>query len=131
MLRSEPHGRTQGGGVAQKARELLIELQASRLEVVLIPSRDPDCAMRGGMIRAVQEENAKWYQEFCGLYESARKDRIRWRKFKTRIKRRETIQGLKEVIAGKNGTIYSDRLYGFIERMIANEQHEKREQRAA
>ena len=115
----------------RKAKELLRELQDHYLEVVLIPSNDPECAMRGGMIRAVQEQNADWYREFCGLYESSRKDRLRWRKFKTLIKRQQTIRGLEELIAGKHESIYAQRLSSFIEVMIANEAHERRVRRRA
>lgn len=62
--------------------------------------------MRGGMIRAVQ---------------STRRDRLRWRKFKTAIKRQDTIRGLEELIEGKCTTLYAERLRGYIERMSAEE----------
>lgn len=83
--------------------------------------------MRGGMIRAVQEQNAYWYREFCGLYESSRRDRHRFRnKFKTAIKRQDTERGLEELIAGRCNSVYADRLRGFIARMIANEREVKK-----
>lgn len=118
-----------GGGESSRARELLTDLLASRLEVILIPSRDPDCAMRGGMIRAAQERNADWYREFCREFPSNRK----WqnKKGRTKIKRRETIRGLKELISGRCETQYADRLRIFIVRQIANERHEERRKRAA
>src|SRR2546421_4866570 len=89
------------GGLVKVAKVLLAELQSSRLEVVLIPSRDPDCAMRGGMLRAVQEQNVSWYKTFCREFQSTRKDLIRWRKHKTKICRRCTVRGLNELIEGR------------------------------
>lgn len=100
----------------QLAREYLIELDSHCLEVVLIPSRDHDCALRGGMIRAVQEQNAEWYRKFCGEHESNRKDRLRWSKFKTKIKRANTRRALQELIAGKCESYYARDLRNFIER---------------
>lgn len=103
---------TGGGGVREKAREMLADLQSSCLEVVLIPSRDPDCAMRGGMIRAVQYQNADWYRKFCKEHPSNR----RWqnRKGRTLIKRNWTIKGLNDLIEESPKTIYTERLRAFI-----------------
>lgn len=108
-----------GGGLASKARELLTDLRSSRLEVVLIPSRDPDCAMRGGMIRAVQEQNADWYRQFCKQSPSNRK----WqnKKGRTKIKRAQVERGLKELIAGRCKSQYADRLRAFIVRQQEEE----------
>lgn len=108
--------RREGGGIQKKARILLDELESNHLEVVLIPSGDPECAMRGGMIRAVQSQNAKWYREFCAEHESNRKDRIRWSKFKTKVKRAHTRRALNELIDGKCETPYAKDLQGFIQR---------------
>lgn len=116
-----------GGGLARLAQEYLIELDSYHLEVVLIPSRDADCAMRGGMIRAVQEQNAEWYRKFCAEHESNRRDRMRWSKFKTKIKRRATRRALQELIAGKCETHYAKDLRDFIQRDVAD----KRTRRAA
>lgn len=99
-----------GGNVAQIYLE---ELRACRLEVVLIPAPSPRHS--GHCVRVVQEANPRWYQEFCSLYESARRDRIRWRKFKTRIKRRETLRGLSELAGGQCRSQYAERLADFIE----------------
>lgn len=107
------------------AREYLLDLEANCLEVVLIPSRDHDCYMRGGMIRAVQTQNAEWYQEFCREHESLRKDRLRWSKFKTKIKRRWTIRALHELIAGKCETMYAKDLASFIKRHEADRRHKR------
>lgn len=113
--------RNQEVQIARLAEEYLNELEGHVLEVVLIPSRDDDCALRGGMIRCVQMENAKWYRRFAAKYESVRKDRLRYRnKFKTKIKRQHTIRGLRELMDGRCKTIYAHRL----KRAIRNEQRE-------
>jgi predicted GTPase len=104
------------------ARDYLLELESNYLEVVLIPSRDHDCAMRGGMIRAVQYQNADWYRMFCSEHESQRKDRHKWRKFKTKIKRQWTRRALRELIAGKCETHYAQMLREFIVRYQADRQ---------
>lgn len=108
------------GGLRQLAREYLIELESNCLEVVLIPSRDHDCAMRGGMIRAVQYQNADWYRVFCGEHESQRKDLHKWRKFKTKVKRHSTRRALQELISGKCETHYAQMLKEFIVRYQAD-----------
>lgn len=118
MLRRKPNRRSQKkrGGVRQLAHEYLLELDSNCLEVVLIPSRDPDCYLRGGMIRAVQSQNCDWYRRFCAEHESNRRDRLRWSKFKTKIKRAWTRRALLELIAGKCETAYAKDLASFIHR---------------
>lgn len=124
------------------AERMLAELESSRLEVVLIPSKVPDCAMRGGMIRAVQEANPEWYQDFCSQFTARRRaqcrrcygrcecskeerQRLRWRTrprrlHDTLIKRANTIKGLKELMRGQCETIYAQRLTDFIEQRLVN-----------
>lgn len=102
--------------VRQKAQLFLDELEANRLEVVLIPSGDPDIALHGGMIRVVQSQNAKWNREWCKEHGSNRKDIMRWSKHKTKIKRQHTRRALKELIAGKCETPYARELAVFIKR---------------
>ena len=124
--KAKPQSKNKGGG--QKLyRQYLLELEANYLEVVLIPSRDHDCYMRGGMIRTVQYQNCQWYRAFCAEHESQRKDRNRWRKFKTKIKRRWTRRALKELISGKCETHYARMVQEFIVRYQAD----KKERRAA
>jgi hypothetical protein len=82
--------------------------------------------MRGGMIRAVQYQNADWYRAFCAEHESNRKDRNRWRKFKTKIKRQWTRRALREMIEGKCQTPYAQTLKEFMFRHEA-----QRRERAA
>ena len=96
------------------AQEMLAELDSSRLEVVLIPSRDPDCAMRGGKIRAVQSQNAEWYRKFCDQHQSTRKRRSF--KSDTKIKRAHTRRALLEILSGRCATPYAERIKDFVER---------------
>lgn len=98
--------------IAKLAEECLAELEGNILEVVLIPSIDPECAMRGGMIRAVASANAQWYREFCLQFESSR--RRQRKKPDTMIKRQWTRRGLNELIDGKCHTTYAQRLKRFI-----------------
>jgi len=72
------------------------------------------------MIRAVQYQNADWYRAFCAEHESDRKDRNRWRKFKTKIKRRWTRRALEELISGKCESGYAQMLREFIVRYQAD-----------
>lgn len=127
-LRRKPsHKAKKKGGGQRLFREYLLELDSHYLEVVLIPSRDHDCALRGGKIRAVQYQNADWYRAFCAEHESLRKDRNRWRKFKTKVKRRETRKALEELISGRCETSYAKMIHEFIVRYQAD----KKERRAA
>jgi hypothetical protein len=113
-----------GGATRNHARRYLEELRASRLEVVLIPAPSP--MHSGHYVRAAQEANPHWYQEFCGLYESNRRDRQRWSKFKTKIKRRDTLRGLSELAAGQVRSQYAERLAEFIQRREAAQRQSRR-----
>lgn len=125
-------------------RRFLRELEQQSLEVVLIPSKHWEVAQQGGMIRAVQQENPEWYQEFCGLYRArrgGRTTRCDWcglwhhkksrcskgkkrrppayrqkRLFDTSVKRRDTVRGLKELLSGQCQSVYAQRLRDFIRR---------------
>ena len=118
------------------AERMLAELESSQLEVVLIPSKDRDCAMRGGKIRVAHMQNAEWYQDFCAQFTAKRRARCRrcfrrcqcekeekrkrrWGKrprmlHDTSIKKQDTIRGLKELTRGKCVSIYAQRLAEFI-----------------
>jgi hypothetical protein len=97
------------------AEEMLFDLQAYELEVVLVPAPDPRHS--GHKIRVAQNQNARWYQEFCAQYRSNR----RGRKWRTRIKRRETIRALENILDGKTEGLYVERLLEFIRRKNENE----------
>lgn len=95
------------------AEEMLLELEANRLEVVLIPA--PEKRHVGHCVRAVQDANPEWYRKFCAEYPSARKGtRIR-----TRIKRQATINALKRILEGETRGVYVERLLDFLERQSA------------
>jgi hypothetical protein len=95
--------------IRDKAKEMLEELEANRLEVFLIP----DCYDETRNSRRVRiSENAQWYQEFCAEYPSKRK--VRKGKFDTIIRRNATINGLNRVIAGDRKTVYAKRLIEFM-----------------
>lgn len=128
MLRRKANVKKRGG-LQRLAKQYLIELESHSLEVVLIPSKDHDCAMRGGMIRAVQEQNAEWYRTFCGEHGSNRKDRLRWVKFKTKIKRQNTKRALKELIDGRCATFYAKDLRAFILKYEAEQKARRAEDR--
>lgn len=94
--------------------EALNQLEANRLEVVLIPSQDPECAMRGGKIRVVQTANATWYRKFCAQHPSNARNAMRRRKFQTKIKRAHTRRALMELLSGKCQTYYAQVVDSFL-----------------
>ncbi len=96
--------------MSEKAEELLFEFAERQLEVVLIPA--PDARHCGHYVRAVANQNPRWYQKFCALYPSSR----RGTKTRAAIKRRETIKALENLAAGRIVGIYGERLLDFIER---------------
>jgi len=90
-------------------RAMLAELLNSQLEVTLAPSKRPEEAARGGMIRVILDQNAPWYRRFCAAHVSHRKDA--GAKFKTRIKRQDTIEAIERMLK-------SHRASGFYEDAI-------------
>lgn len=92
------------------ARQYLLELESSQLEVVLIPA--PEQKHSTHMVRAVQEQNCDWYREFCEEHPST--GRFRKLKFQTKIKRRQTVKALKLLIEGGAETSYTVMLKEFI-----------------
>jgi hypothetical protein len=76
---------------------MLAELEANRLEVVLVPTRHP--SNEGGMIRVPISRNAFWYQRFCARHASGRQRRKA--AFDTRIKRRNVAALLNRLIVGQ------------------------------
>lgn len=98
--------------IQHTAEMMLAELERERLVVVLIPSRDVDCAMRGGKIRAVESRNPVWYRELCAEHPSSRGTRKG--KFDTLIKRQHVIRALKEISSGVCKTLYAQRVMPYI-----------------
>jgi len=96
--------------IAEVAQSLLDELEQGQLEVVLVPAQDKRHS--GHCVRAVQNQNARWYQKFCSQYVSGRKGF----KTRTRIKRRETVCALEKLSTGEVSGVYGERLLEFIKR---------------
>lgn len=93
--------------------EMLCDLRAGALEVVLIPA--PDARHTSHMVRAVAGQNAAWYQKFCDQFQARRRRPRRSRtKSDTRIKRRDTLRALAELARGECRSEYAQRLYDFI-----------------
>ena len=82
------------------------ELEGSWLEVCKIPSR------HGGYIRVPVSVNAEWYQKFCGRHLSRRR---RYPKYRTIIKRRDTLNALRRLQSGNYKGVYAERLLDFVE----------------
>lgn len=82
------------------------ELEGSYLEVVKIPSQ------RGGYIRVAVSVNAEWYSAFCRRYMNSRR---RYPKYRTIIKRLDTLNALRRLQAGNHKGVYAERLLDFVE----------------
>lgn len=99
----------------QEAEIMLWELLERQLEVVLTPAPEKRHACH--CVRTVCNQNAEWYRRFCALYPSSRAGKLR-----TRIKRRETVAALEQIVAGEaKATVYQERLLRFIERRLEPE----------
>ena len=86
-------------------QEMLDELESRRLEVILVRQREP--ANPGACIRVASGCNCEWYRMLCGDFESQR--RRRYRKFKTKVKRREIRRLLDRLISGREcRSVYAD-----------------------
>ncbi|MBS1369754.1 MAG: hypothetical protein HPZ91_07325 [Lentisphaeria bacterium] len=99
-------------------QEMQYELQCSRLEVILIPQRDP--VNVGACIRAAASFNCEWYRRLCADYESNRKRK--YRKFKTRVKRKNIERILSRLIDGKeSNSIYAEWIIAYAQNHILKE----------
>lgn len=113
LMRSRRHY-TVTPAIRKLALEMHHELNRQRLDVVLsFPRR---AAHPGHMVRVVNEQNPDWYRKFCASYESSRSDLLKWRKFKTLIKRSNTLRGLLEISSGIVKSVYANRLISVVER---------------
>ena len=75
---------------------MLAELESSRLEVVLVPSKRH--TNEGGMIRVAASRNCNWYRRFCLSHPSSRKRNHR--KPDTRIRRKDIVRILTRMTNG-------------------------------
>ncbi len=99
--------------VQEKAKIMLYVMANRRLRVYLMPCQ------RGrthNKLRVVFQRNAKWYREFCALYPSSRE--YKGSKFKTLIKRRETMNALGRIIDGVGGGLYVERILDFMDESV-------------
>jgi hypothetical protein len=74
--------------------EMLSDLESNRLEVVLTPARD--ARHIGHCVRVAASVNPLWYRNHCARYASQR-TRYKGGKFKTKVKRRDTLKTLKRL----------------------------------
>jgi hypothetical protein len=102
--------------IARIAERLLTELELNSLEVVLVPDRRADSYGNDfRRLRAVQTQNAEWYQRFCARHLSNRRGVERWAETKTKIKRQHTRRALNELMTGRCESPYARILREFIE----------------
>lgn len=97
---------------------MLNELLSNGLEVCKVPSKRTDSNGReeGGYIRVVCSVNCEWYRRFCAEYA---RQRGRSPKFRTFIKRCDTIKALNRMIVGDRSTTYARRLMRVAEEIQA------------
>jgi hypothetical protein len=86
--------------------EMRDELDANRLEVVLVPQRH--FTNEGGMIRCAVSKNAKWYRDFCASHASTRTRKKS--AFDTRIRRANTLRTLAAILTGDTRSVYAAEL---------------------
>ena len=97
-------------------REMYWELMENRLEVILVPQREPP--NRGACLRVACRSNADWYRQMCGDFPSRR--RRQYRKFKTAVKRRHITRVLERMLAGKAvKSKYADWIIAYAENLDA------------
>lgn len=83
---------------------MLGELINNYLEVILVPSKRKEQALRGKKIRFVVSGNADWYSNLCNAHLVKKDGRL-----KTNIKRQATIIALKRALKNK----YVDTTFGY------------------
>ena len=93
-------------------QDMRYELQSSRLEVILIPRHFNDHG--GCKLRAAQSSNCDWYRQLCSEFESNRSKK--YKKFKTKIKRRNIESALDRLCSGEQSkSDYADWLIAYTE----------------
>lgn len=93
-------------------RDMYYDFVERRLEVILVPQSDPPNV--GACIRAASSSNCDWYRALCADFES--KTSKKFRKFKTKVKRKEIERILKRLIDGKEcNSMYADWILKYAE----------------
>ena len=110
VITSQLYNNGMNADLQQTAKLMRAQLENERLTVVLIPAR-----FGSGKLRAVQNSNPIWYQEFCAAYEAQRTKPRQRKKFDTKIKRAHTLRALKEISRGEVKSRYAKRLLPYVE----------------
>ena len=84
---------------------MLDELDGGYIEVMKIDTGN-------GMRRVVISKNAEWYSHFCKKF---LRNRRRYPKYRTYIKRCHTRHALLKIIGGETRGLYVERLLNFME----------------
>lgn len=79
--------------------EMLFDLAECKLEVCLVPSKIPECARDGRMIRVVTSINPSWYSELAFQYPKA--NQRQRKKPQTSMKRDDVIYTIECMIKNK------------------------------
>lgn len=79
-------------------QDMYYDFMEHHLEVILVPQNDPPNV--GACIRVASSSNCQWYMDLCSDFEA--KYSIKYRKFKTKVKRKEIERILNRLIAGKS-----------------------------
>jgi hypothetical protein len=89
--------------------QMLNELESHQLHVVLVPL-NPRLRNynEGGCKRVCADKSPRWYAFFCSQNPSSRG--VRRGGFDTRIKRRNTLRALRQLLSGQPAGKYSDQL---------------------
>lgn len=91
-------------------QDMRYELQSSRLEVILVPRQFNNHG--GCKLRAAQGTNCDWYRQLCSEFESSR--RQKYKKFKTKIRRKNIESALDRLCSGKQSkSDYADWLIAY------------------
>ena len=79
--------------------EMLVELAECKLEVCLVPSKIPESAADGAMIRIVTSINPSWYSELASMYPKV--NQRKRKKPQTSIRRDSIISAIACMIKNK------------------------------
>lgn len=103
--------------------EMLAELEAAPLLVILAPAPDP--RHTGHMVRRPASVPPPWYRRLCAAYASSRG--VRRGKFDTRIKRRNILRALGRMAAGApSASLYAGDLLRVATRRLRQPQPARR-----
>jgi len=102
--------------IRNKAKAMYAELAEHSLEVILVPAPEPKHC--GHCIRVAADRPPQWFSELSGRY-LYRKGRQKPRP--SFIKRQESLRALQEIANGHVRTIYAQRWYQEVVRLLSDE----------